>query len=59
MDMKDYKKRLIELLDEMHEDGNDGVIPMVVAEGLRECKAYDRNAPNGNIAYWTVVNLAR
>ena len=57
--MTDYKKEFIALLDRMHEDKNDGLIPPMIAEGLRECKAYNRNAPNGSIAYWTFKELAK
>ena len=53
----DYKKEFIALLDRMHEDNNDGLIPIMIAEGLKECKAYDRNAPRGSIAYWTVKHI--
>ena len=53
----DYKKEFIALLDRMHEENNDGLIPIMIAEGLKKCKAYDRNAPYGNIVYWTIRHI--
>ena len=39
MDMKDYKERMVELLNEMHRDGRDGSIPLVIADAVNECEA--------------------
>ena len=55
--MKDYKQEFIDLMNRIHEDGNDGLIPLVISEGLRECKAYDKDAPHGNVIYWTIMHL--
>lgn len=32
-----YKKKMIALLNEMHADKNAGLIPMVIAEAVKEC----------------------
>lgn len=33
----DYKERFISLLNEMHSDKMAGLIPSMIAEGLKEC----------------------
>lgn len=35
----DYKERMIALLNEMHRDKNAGLIPMVIAEAVKDCEA--------------------
>ena len=39
MDMKDYKERMVELLNEMHKDKRAGCIPLVIADAVNECEA--------------------
>ena len=53
----DYKERFIALINEMHDNKHGGLIPMVIAEGLRESKAYNAEDPHGSIIYWTISHL--
>ena len=35
----DYKAKMVELLNQMHEDKMTGCIPMVIAEAVKDCDA--------------------
>lgn len=52
----DYKERFIALLDEMNQDGNGGLIPVMIGEGLRECEAWSKD---GYLDYYTVKAIYR
>ena len=38
-----YKEKFIALLNEMYEDKNAGLIPLMIAEGIRECNAIEEH----------------
>ena len=40
--MRDYKTDFIALLDEMYNDGCAGMIPCMIAEGIRECEEWSK-----------------
>ena len=48
----DYKNRFISLLNEMRKDGNAGMIPSMIAEGVKGCDAY--NDGDGFLDYWVI-----
>ena len=48
----DYKERFIELLDEMYKDKRAGLIPSIMAEGVKMCKAYSEG--DGFLDYWVI-----
>ena len=50
--MKDYKKEFVALLNEMHKDNNDGLIPIMIAEGLYEC-----DANKDFLEYWVCQHI--
>lgn len=49
-----YKERFIDILNEMVEDERAGLIPSMIAEGLKESKADD-----GTLAYWVIDAVKR
>ena len=55
-EQRDYKERFIALLDEMEKDGNGGLIPAMIGEGLRECEAWSKE---GYLDYYTVKAIYR
>ena len=52
--MRDYKKDFVDLLNEMHRDNNDGLIPAMIAEGLYEC---DSRNSDGCLDYYTIRHI--
>jgi len=48
----DYKERFIALLNEMHANQQAGLIPCMIAEGVKECNAY--NEGDGFLDYWVI-----
>ncbi len=51
MDM-DYKERFIKLLNEMKANGHAGMIPCMIAEGVKECDAYSDG--DSFLDYWVI-----
>lgn len=51
-----YKERFISLLNEIYNDNNAELIPMVIGEGIRESEAF-KNSPDGKLDYWIVQNI--
>lgn len=39
----DYKERFVALLNEMRENKHAGLIPSMIAEGVKECDAYNKD----------------
>lgn len=48
----DYKERFVALLNEMRNDNNAGLIPSMIAEGVKECDAYSNEEPF--LDYWVI-----
>ena len=52
--MKDYKKEFVDLLNEMHRDNNDGLIPSMIAEGVNEC---DARSSSTHLEYYVIEEV--
>ena len=50
-----YKERFVALLNEMRDDGNAGLIPCMIAEGIKECDAYSKD--DSFLDYWVINAL--
>ena len=48
----DYKERFIALLNEMRENGHAGLIPPMIAEGVKECDSYCKD--DAFLDYWVI-----
>ena len=56
-DEPDYKQRFVALLNEMYADKRAGLIPCMIAEGLKECDAYCKEQPN--IDYYVMEAISK
>jgi len=48
----DYKERFVALLNEMRENGHAGMIPSMIAEGVKECETYSKD--DSFLDYWVI-----
>ena len=46
------KERFVALLNEMRNDNNAGLIPSMIAEGVKECDAYCKD--EAFLDYWVI-----